>query len=135
VVNIEKAQDQIGISESCIQIEGLLGLTPAFPRPWLTYIRKDQVQKRRDCSSKLHLSGRGCWQDIGSSCQLDSNLGQSLLAGIQEPCQFELLEDDSFQKWPGVTHHSSPVEGNYLAIFVFASAYIFSAKWIELSTA
>jgi len=132
---LEKARDQNGISESCINVEGLLGPTPPLPRGWLAYIRKDQVQKLRDGSSKLYLSGRGYWQDVGSSCQLDSKtLEQSLLVGIQEPCQFELLEDGRFQKWPGVTHRSCPVEGNYLAILVFAWAYIFSAKWIELST-
>jgi hypothetical protein len=132
---LEKAQGQAGIAESCFRVEDIIGPTPAFPRGWLEYVGTDGIRKYRDGSSELYLSGRGYWRDTKSSCGLDSKvLEKSLLVGIQEPRRIELVKDGRFQQWPGIAELTCPVEGNYLSILVFAWAYIFSAKWIELQS-
>jgi hypothetical protein len=132
---LENIQKQTRITESCIRIENILGPTPAFPLGWLKRIQKDRVRHYRDGSSELYLSGQGYWQDTASSCQLGPKaIETSLLVGIQRPRRFKLVEDGRFREWPGVIRRSYPVEGNHLALLVFAWAYILSAYWIETST-
>jgi len=131
---LEKARGQTGIVDSCVYVENIIGPTPAFPRGWVQHIEKGQARKYPN-GSELFISGRGYWQDVRGSCQLDpKTLEKNLLVGIQKPCRFELIEDGRFQEWPGIAYHSCPVKGNYLAMLVFAWAYIFSAEWIELHT-
>ena len=128
----------MGLAEACIQVENILGPTPPYPQSWLESKADNAseltAQDYPGSSSELYLSGRGYWQDTKAACNLNCRvLEKRLLVGVQKPCQFEFVENGPFQEWPGVERRSHPVEGNYIALFVLAWAYIFSAKWVELS--
>jgi hypothetical protein len=81
-------------------VENILGPAPAYPENWPQYI----TEGRADRLAELYISGRGYWQDTGSTCQVDPKaLELSLLVGVQTPRRFELVEDSRFENWPGIS--------------------------------
>lgn len=127
-----------GLPLDCVRPRQMLGRVPAYLARGIFKSEKTTPSLHRiqlmDRSSTLFVNGRSTWQTSGEDCLLEPRVLQhQLLLGVQRstPCVF--ADDSRFGYWPGVQGTGDhPEEGNYLAILVFAWAYILSATWLEM---
>jgi hypothetical protein len=133
-----EAGNDTTIVEACFQPHNFLGAIPAFPSGWLCgcdTLRHPKLESHGGKFKQLFLKGNAFWTTSTSTCRLEpKQLSKQILAGVSRPLVINLQKDTCFDEWPGVRNQTCLAKGNYLAVLTVAWAYIFSARWLELST-
>ncbi|KAE9969069.1 hypothetical protein EG327_010775 [Venturia inaequalis] len=120
--------NQQTITDTSFCIRDNLGPAPVFPEGWLCSCHLNHPQAEV-LGSSLYIQGHACWNSSTRDCRQNyKEISQTILVGVPGPSHITLQEGTHFEDWPGTTVQN----GNYLAVFTFAWAYIFSARWVEM---
>ena len=132
----EQSSTKNELPAECIQLQNALGRVPAYLADRLAdpALLKIEQKDARDDKTELFVGGTLTWRTSSGDCDTGvKSLHHYLLLGMQNSILCDFTRDSRFIIWPQVQKEERNAgESNYLAILIFAWAYILSARLIEM---